>query len=184
VFPSAARAAAPEQVIEAAAPIEAPTVSDVVAFQRRKPFWRGPGGVAPKPKKPKVVITTFGLRLATPSPAALPSFFAGSPPSLSAAPQAPAAAISFSNVHDPSFDGPDSTGSASRGPGERQPCPQCEDGLLGGAMTAGAQGPSFGGFVAALSPFRIFAAPGVGRPLPAAPALGRPVDIAPPERPG
>jgi len=191
VYPSAPQAgatAAPEQGITEAAAIEAPVVTDTVAFQRRKPFWSAPGGSAPKAKKSNVVITTFGLRLATPAPTALTTFFAGSPLAPSAVLQAPTPtpmpAISFSNVHDPSFDGPDSTGAASRGPGEQLPCPQCKDGFLGGAIMGSAQGPSSGGLIAALDPYRMFAAPGVGRPLPAAPALGLPVDLAPPERPG
>jgi hypothetical protein len=190
VFPSApqAQASAPEaeQAASEVSALAAPVVGETVAFARRKPFWSPPGGTAPTAKKakPKLVVTTFGLRLATPAPAPMATPFIASLPSLGAPPQAPAAAITFSDVHDPSFDGPDSAGGVAPVPGERGPCPQCKDGFLGGLIIGSAQGPSSGGLFAALEPYRIFAAPGVGRPLPAAPALGLPVDLAPPERPG
>jgi hypothetical protein len=87
-------------------------------------------------------------------------------------------------VHDPSLDHSGSAASGPGGPVEHAPCPECKDGLLGGAIMGSAHTPSSGGVAAALPPFRMFAAPGVGRPLPAAPALGMPVDLTPSERPG
>jgi hypothetical protein len=62
-------------------------------------------------------------------------------------------------------------------------CPRCGGSLLG--MTIGsAQAPSFGGVAAALSPLRMFAAPGAGRLLRDAPTLGLSAETAPYERPG
>jgi len=74
----------------------------------------------------------------------------------------------------------------SRGSEERQPsCPQsCGNGTLFGLAFAGAGGATYGGFVVALTPFRVFAAPGAGWLLIEAPDLGRPADTAPIEHPG
>jgi hypothetical protein len=69
---------------------------------------------------------------------------------------------------------------SSRGQGG---CPQCMK-LAFGTATASAPGSGAPGVTAALSRYRQFAAPGVGRPQNPAPALGRPVDTAPFERPG
>jgi hypothetical protein len=74
----------------------------------------------------------------------------------------------------------------SRGSEERPPsCPQsCGNGTLFGLAFAGAGGVTYGGFVVALTPFRVFAAPGAGWLLIEAPDLGRPADTAPIEHPG
>jgi hypothetical protein len=99
-------------------------------------------------------------------------------------PTAPTAAL----LAAPALGADTSGGTLERSGGGDSPSPfcppSCSDGSFFGLASGGAGGAAFGGFVVALTPFRLLAAPGAGWLLAEAPDLGRPADTSPLEHPG